>query len=915
VVWPLQSTNQPRRALSVGNINADIRLKPDDLAQLLALHAEWRGVILDLSGTLTNASFVRTWRFARRPGQPAVPIEERLYRLLAEAAKLRLPTGAGLSGRFAGDARDVRGFAGELILSVPALFSPWADGRNWSAELRAVPASTANGEGRIDVTFAADQATTPWGRAARLRLTCQTEPWAQSAMPDKARLMVEADEMQTRWCAAQALAVNATLDFHANNAALRQTELIVVANSLDTPWGQAGASRVEARLTHAPTNLLGASADLAARVSGVRTGWGSAQHAQAMATTTLPATNALALFNTNLTWLARAQLLPLQATLAVTNLDTPKLQAQEALVDARWQWPTLAVECGSSLSGGVLAAKAGLDAETRDVTFAGQSSCDPHGLAGVLSTNTQRWLTKYSWETPPKVTAEGALRLPAWTNRHPDWRGEVLPGVSMQGRFEVGPGAYLGVPFSSAQSPFTLTNMIWRLPELKVARPEGTLEGVYESDQRTRDFHWQLLSTIDPKIARPLFQTEQQQRAFDFVQLSAPPVVEAEVWGRWGDVERIGAAGRLAATNFTFRGERVKDCVTGVHYTNRFLTFIDPEVRREGERGTAPGIGIDFTTRRVYFTNVTGNLNPYAVARAISAKTAAVIEPYRFSSAPNMRVDGVVDARRGGWEDALRFEVDGGPFQWKKFRLPRVKADIDWLGRVVTLTNAQAAFYGGQASGFLRLQFGPTNDADFAFRAEVTNAVLQWLMADLSTKTNKLEGTLNGQLAVTRANSANLQSWQGHGALRLEDGLIWDIPFFGIFAPILDAFMPGLGHSRAKEGTATFVISNSVIITKDLSIRATAMRMQYEAAIDFDRRLEGRMEAEVLRDVPAVGLVISKLLWPVTKLFEYRISGTLDKPKAEPIFVLPKLILLPFRPLKTLQELFPDQPPPEDRKP
>jgi hypothetical protein len=56
--------------------------------------------------------------------------------------------------------------------------------------------------------------------------------------------------------------------------------------------------------------------------------------------------------------------------------------------------------------------------------------------------------------------------------------------------------------------------------------------------------------------------------------------------------------------------------------------------------------------------------------------------------------------------------------------------------------------------------------------------------------------------------------------------------------------------------------------------------------------------------MPAVGVIISKVLWPVTKLFEYKISGTLQEPKTEPVYIFPKIILLPLNPIKSLREIF-----------
>jgi hypothetical protein len=170
-------------------------------------------------------------------------------------------------------------------------------------------------------------------------------------------------------------------------------------------------------------------------------------------------------------------------------------------------------------------------------------------------------------------------------------------------------------------------------------------------------------------------------------------------------------------------------------------------------------------------------------------------------------------------------------------------------------------------------------------------------------------------LFITRADTRDWGSWQGYGHARLTNGLLWEIPLFGVFSPVLNAFFPGLGNSRAKHAYATFQITNSVIFSKDMEIRATAMRMKYQGSVDFDQRVDGRMEAELLRDLPAFGFLISKVLWPVTKLFEYKITGTLENPKTEQLYVISKVFLLPFQPIKTLKEIFGLEEQPEEKPP
>jgi hypothetical protein len=122
--------------------------------------------------------------------------------------------------------------------------------------------------------------------------------------------------------------------------------------------------------------------------------------------------------------------------------------------------------------------------------------------------------------------------------------------------------------------------------------------------------------------------------------------------------------------------------------------------------------------------------------------------------------------------------------------------------------------------------------------------------------------------------------------------------------------VPGLGSSRANAGTCTFVVTTGIIHSDDVDISSTGMRLQYRGTLDFQGHVNARVEAGVLRDMWLVGPVVSTILWPVTKVFEYKVTGSLGDPKAEPVWLVPKVMLLPFQfpfhPIRTFKGLFPE---------
>jgi hypothetical protein len=590
----------------------------------------------------------------------------------------------------------------------------------------------------------------------------------------------------------------------------------------------------------------------------------------------------------------------------LAGIRSPKIAVEELSCNGSWRAPTLTLaRLQARFAPGSLDGRADLNVATRALSASVSSDVDPNRVAPALSGEAQRWLADLSWEAPPQLKAELSLVLPAWTNRQPDWRVEVLPSFHLEGAVSLERGgAYHGVSVTTAHSHFVYSNLCWRLPDFTATRPEGQIQAEHYGNGLTKDFYLRISSTVDPRSLLPVLDAAQRQ-GLDSFTFTQPPVVQAEIWGRFQAPERIGFKGHVELTNFTFRGESASGFQTDLQYTNRCLRLSGARLQRGLQQLSADAVAADFDADKVYLTNGFSTAEPQVVARAIGSEVARTIEPYRFSQPPVARVHGIIPLH--GEEGAdLHFDIDGGPFHWWRFDLPRVAGHVHWLGQHLELSGIRADFYGGQAAGSASFDFQPEQGADYQFSLTASNALLHDLVAGLSTPTNRLEGRLSGALTITLANYAKTNDVNGYGSVELHDGLIWDIPLFGIFSPVLDGIAPGLGSARAGAGTATFTITNAVIHSDDLEIRASALRLRYRGNVALDGQVNARVEAEALRDMWVVGPLVSTVLWPVTKMFEYRVTGTLNQPRTEPLYFLPKLVLLPFHPFRSLKELLPE---------
>jgi hypothetical protein len=401
--------------------------------------------------------------------------------------------------------------------------------------------------------------------------------------------------------------------------------------------------------------------------------------------------------------------------------------------------------------------------------------------------------------------------------------------------------------------------------------------------------------------------TPPERRTLAFFKFTQPPKLQAQLLGRWHNRESIGFSGHVTATNFTFRGEQCDEFSGSLDYTNRFLHFSQVQVRQGSQIVSAPAGGYDPIGHAVFVTNATSNMDPDLITRVIGPKTREAIEPYRFATPPTVRVNGRLPTRDVKTADA-KFEITGTDFRYWKFQTPAVSGDVVWRDNSVTITNVQASFYNGrlQWQGFL--DFAGKTGTHFRFNGKVSGADLKPLMQDLVPSTNQFGGTLNGSVDITSGNSADWKSWFGFGEARLSKGFLWNIPVFGFLSSWLNKISPGLGNNPATDASGTFKIEHSVIHTRDLEIKSPALRLQYEGSVDFDGNVDARVRAELLRDVGWVGRAVSIVLWPISKILEYKVTGSLNHPKSEPLHI-PEVLLLPFQPVRKLKELMSPEPP------
>ncbi len=903
---PLSITNEPPFHLQLQDISAQILFRQGDHWDIPRLAARLEGVEFELSAQITNTTALRRPKPSPDPADPAA--RERAIRL-------------------------ARSFVQEL--------RSWTDASSAKITVHLAVDGARLPTSHGDVFLDVPSAHTPDGNVVDLRLSARVQPGTRPDEPSHASLFVELGDLQTAHGGLSQLAVraqflgppgpalltNATWEtrvdhvfmrgFRARNATVTGTTRIPPSpNLLDALFDtdlEGHATRLEfSRGTPEPLTIHNSSFGLrliarptlqipdhvegtlaAGSIEDAQGTTGLARVRIALATRNAPPTPVppgIAFWS--IPWPLTGHI-----DIDVADVHSPRFSLDRFHTVLRWDAPRLTIrELEANLYQGRLRARGDLDVVSRVATLSAESTFNLHGLDPILGPRSLENFLRYQWVDPPQVEAQARLTLPPWNITDVDWEAIVKPTVRVEGRVKVAAGSYKGIPFDEANSSIAFDGTTWRLPDIRSARPEGRQEIAVEYNEDTREYRIDARGRVLPHVLKPVLG-EASGEIVDLFEFRNAVDAEVVVWGPWAEGTRQSILGTVVATNFIFRAQRFDRLESSIRYTNRFLAASPVLLTRDAGQANVEGVGYDFAEDRLWLTNAINTIDPVVVAAAINPSFPEKLAHYRFETPPRIHAQGTLRPRHTETAD-MTFSVTGGPFDFWRLRAETIETGVLWKGNTLTLTNVSGRFFDGTFSGNAFFELDNPEDGLYRFDAQVRQADLGKILRHASGgRTNVTSGEIGLDLSITSARTADLNSWNGSGRAELKDGLLWDAPIFGFVSPVLNAVVPGLGNNRASAAEATFTLTNSIIHTRDLTIDCPPAKLFYRGTVDFDQNVNAKVEAQILGNFTPMGPLFGLILRPLTKLFEFRVTGTLDEVKAEPLYV-PKFLLLPLRLLR-----------------
>lgn len=895
---PLTPARQtPVTWLEVTNLQARLQFLSAESWELEDLQGRCLGAAFQAAGSLTNASKLRSVR----PGpSTSYAWKQDLLGVLQYRDQLTIRGAPTLKLAFHFDLRHPELATADVRVEGNGFSAPWGQAGPFRADLTLNQPPGTNGMMLIAIEGGITNLATRWAGAPMVRFDLDTAQSLTQASTGPIRWSLTASNPGSALVSSRGLMVRGLTS--AKDDGSWMTHVTAEAESPVTSRGRARSVLVDGTMPHGGTNAGGihgrGSIDGRLTVSGFESSKGTFNE-MFLTFAADPGANALFPWEPGFQWEDWSML----AAFRGENVVVHSLAIRSFEGGVRWQDGVVSL---SHIRFPIYGEEIGINGDfrfsTREVHASVSGRVQVPDLPDAWTAFARPWLDEILWEPAHplsfRVSTEGILppRRPQWTVD--DWMHELAPRFSLESEVQLTNITVRGLAVRSLDVPVRWNQSRWEFSNVHMETGEGPMTMSGRADREAYQISVQSEMNPLPALSAWLPAASNALQRF---KLPEPPRLNATLQGQWADRQSLQLSGHLETGVASYREEQADALTTDFTYGHGRL-HAGPVWARQGTNTVkAEGIQYEVASGLLSFTNTLTTIDPVGVFAALGPRTFLSFKPFEFPFPPRVMMNGTIptiDTRVGA---DVRFDAEIPGFRWRFLAGTNLSATLWWHEGSIIVTNLVGGFHGGRISGNFSADIRDTNDTVLRFDAVVADSQLRSLLNDITPQTNRLEGWLDGRLTVNEAHTRTNGSWQGLGNVRLRDGFLWDLPLFGGVSKVLDRAIPGLGQTRFSSGSATFILTNRAVVTRDLELHSPTVHLFLNGSVLFDTQLDGRLEAAVLRDIPVLGPIVNLVLKPVAKLLEYDVKGHLDHPEMTPRHI-PGFMLSPF---ETLRDLLP----------
>lgn len=399
----------------------------------------------------------------------------------------------------------------------------------------------------------------------------------------------------------------------------------------------------------------------------------------------------------------------------------------------------------------------------------------------------------------------------------------------------------------------------------------------------------------DPHVLIPLFDGLRVPAASaiitDFTFRESLPRFEWSYEHSFADIRDYSVRFRVWLEGIEYRGVSALRADTQVELAGQDGTFtatIRPlmVVREEGTgRG---GLVIRWARHgdfRLEYDAVSA-LDPRATSTMIGVLTNATHAHAHFAGPYHLESKGWVDLRNPAHHE-LEAELEAGNVGIGRHDFRECAFRFTADGQTNRLENFQANWFHGKLAGSLVWDQTQNGTAPwFRLLAGVEGCDFERLVGGLAPQVaQEYAGRLSGRVQLEGlAGATNRQAWRGEGSVRISRGRLLLLPVFGGLTEYISWAIPGvnvvLGQTDAR---SSFVIEDGRFRSDRIQIEGDILSLTGKGSYGMDGTLDADVQLTFLRSHTLVSKIIRIPTYLVSKLFEFRLTGTQREPHWFPV--------------------------------
>ncbi len=422
------------------------------------------------------------------------------------------------------------------------------------------------------------------------------------------------------------------------------------------------------------------------------------------------------------------------------------------------------------------------------------------------------------------------------------------------------------------------------IPQIKMENISGGLNLDFFYDKTKPEIKGKIHSDLDLTLFQGIFGEGMDRFLASCFFPKKGPAIDATITGTDFKSGDIFAQGKLALDEFSYKDISFKSANADFTFNDFKLKLPNLQVKRDqGANGIGAingGLTYDFKNRTAQFDNFTSTMQVQEVAPVLGGKFPGYVRPYRFSQPPSLKVNGLVDlqSQNPKLSTDLTIDIDShATMEWElmkvNFAFKNPQARLRMVDRQMTVVLNQSELFQGKFQGILNMDLSQPSPS-YQTKLNLVGVNFNELMKSAFNYQN-VTGTFKGQ-ATLNGVLGQMESINGSGEVSISDGYLASIPFLGGLSSLLSNIIPSFGYAKMSQAHANFTVANGVIDSKNIEANSTAFIMVGDGKYQF---LAKNLDLNLRVNVRGI---VGILLFPVSKLFEYKGVGPLDNVKWSP---------------------------------